>query len=204
MDANANTQSTQTQQITHQLLSSLGNLIATKDLSTAQHSERVGQLASEWIQYRRSKWEWLEHNVEAFELAARLHDLGKIGVLDEILNKPGSLTSNEREHLELHVEIGYQLVRDYPGVGEVADGIRYHHERWDGKGYPLGLSQHRIPWIARAIAIIDAFDAMTSKRIYRQPVSELEAMAELSREAGRQFDPDLVRDYAEFHYSRRT
>jgi HD-GYP domain-containing protein (c-di-GMP phosphodiesterase class II) len=192
------------QEISFQLLPSLAALITTKDIPTGQHSERVGTWAAEWIEYRRQKWQWLEHSVQVFDLAARLHDLGKVGVLDEILHKPGALTATERDHMQLHAEIGYQMIRDYPGAAEIAVAVRHHHERWDGQGYPLGLSGDRIPWAARAIAIIDAFDAMTSHRHYRTPVSEREAIEELQREAGRQFDPNLVQDFVEFYYSRRT
>lgn len=198
------TQTVTDREITIQLLPSFTRLIELKDHATHEHSRRVAELATEWVGFMRSRWRWLEVDVQAFETAALLHDIGKVGVLDEVLHKQSALTQTERDHMEQHTEIGYQMIRDYPGVTAIAEGIRHHHERWDGEGYPLGLKGARIPWIARAIAIVDAFDAMTSKRAYRQPVSDREALEEIVCEAGRQFDPELVREFAEFLHGRST
>ncbi len=202
-DAPAKTNPSQ-QEISFELLPSLSRFLALKDQATHAHSERVAELARDWGQYMQARGQWLEQNLVELECAARLHDLGKIGVLDEVLHKKSALTIEERGLMEQHAEIGYQMIRDYPGISALAEGVRHHHERWDGQGYPLGLKERRIPWLARAIAVVDAFDAMTSHRVYRPVLSELEALTELSKEAGRQFDPDLVRSFIEFLYSRRT
>lgn len=185
-------------------LQNLIQIISYKDQATLQHSNRVYELTREWASYMRRRWEWIEIEVEALETAALLHDLGKVGVLDEVLQKPGSLTVSERNHLEQHTEIGYQMIRDYPGIHDIALGVRHHHERWDGKGYPLGLKEGQIPAFAQIIAIVDAFDAMTSQRPYRSPRSGAEALLEIEKEAGRQFAPVRVTQFVQFMRARNT
>ncbi len=185
-------------------LQSLLQLLTLKDKGTFQHSDRVYQITQEWATYMRAKWQWTELHVETLATSALLHDIGKIGILDEILLKEGQLTAIERDQMEQHAEIGYQLIRDYPGIGEIASGIRHHHERWDGKGYPLGLKGERIPVFAQLIAIVDTYDAMTSFRSYQNTKSSTEALEEIKKEAGRQFNPDFVDSFLQFMHARNT
>lgn len=134
-------------------------------------------------------------NTDLFELllTACLHDVGKAAVPHFILDKPGPLTSNEWAQIKLHPILGHSLIQAVPAFCSVAPGILYHHERWDGKGYPHGVRATDIPVAARIISIADAFDAMTTCRPYRQPLSAEQAISELIKEAGKQFDPDLAR-----------
>ena len=186
------------------VVTSLVRLMALKDKATLQHSHRVYDLTQEWATYLRSRWGGLDFELEALEIAALLHDIGKIGILDEVLLKEESLSPSERDHMQQHSEIGYQMIRDYPRISSVAMGIRHHHERWDGKGYPLGLKEKQIPVIAQMICLVDAYDAMTSDRPYKKARSHEEALQEISNEAGRQFSPDLARVFIEFMHARNT
>src|SRR5213076_3318543 len=129
--------------------------------------------------------------VELARLAGRLHDVGKLAVPEEILRKPGPLTDEERRVLERHPQVGYRMLESL-GVDPIADWVLHHHERWDGHGYPDGLAGDEIPLGARIIFAADAFDAMTSDRLYRAALSFDEAVAEVARCAGTQFDPDVV------------
>jgi putative nucleotidyltransferase with HDIG domain len=186
------------------LLQNMMQIIALKDQGTLKHSNRVQALTHEWASYMRRRWQWLEMDLEALEMAALLHDVGKVGVLDEVLLKKGSLTPAERDHMEQHSEIGYQMIRDFPGIHDITLGIRHHHERWDGKGYPLGLKEKQIPVFAQIIAIVDAFDAMTSDRPYRKALPELQALQEIEKEAGRQFGPEFAASFVQFMRARNT
>ena len=186
------------------LVQNLVQLISLKDKNTLEHSNRVYALTREWATYMRSKWQWIDIDVSALELAALLHDVGKVGVLDEVLSKPDALSKVERDHLEQHSEIGYQLIRDFPGISDISLGVRHHHERWDGRGYPLGLKATQIPKIALIIAIVDAYDAITSDRPYRQARSHEVAMQEIEKEAGRQFSAELTKDFLNFMHSQNT
>jgi putative nucleotidyltransferase with HDIG domain len=126
------------------------------------------------------------------ELAALLHDLGKIAVPAEILSKPAPLDEGERTMVERHPVVGAELLRGLPGLEPVATIVRYHHERWDGQGYPDGLSGDRIPLASRIVSVCDSFDAMTSDRPYRAALRRDAALAELHENAGGQFDPWVV------------
>jgi putative nucleotidyltransferase with HDIG domain len=123
---------------------------------------------------------------------ALLHDIGKIGVPDHILRKPGPLTENEWTTMRLHPDLGAKIIAHVPFLEEVAVIIRAHHERWDGNGYPVGTAGQAIPLGARIFAVADSFDAMTSDRPYRRGRQLDEALAEVERCSGSQFDPQVV------------
>lgn len=128
-------------------------------------------------------------------LLAIMHDIGKIGIPLEILNKPGKLTDAEWNMMKTHVEKGYNIARSSQELSEIAEMIRYHHERWDGRGYPDGLKGEQIPILSRIISVVDAYDAMTNDRSYRKALRKSEARAELKRCAGSQFDPHVVSEF---------
>jgi HD-GYP domain-containing protein (c-di-GMP phosphodiesterase class II) len=131
------------------------------------------------------------------EAAALLHDFGKIGVNEETLLKPGPLTKSERIEIEMHVLRGYYILSGFAELEQVLKGVRNHHEHYDGSGYPNGLAEDNIPLIGRIIAVADAYDAMTSERPYRKARTKQEAMNELKRCAGTQFDPEIVEVFIE-------
>ncbi len=191
-------------QSSFELVPNLVRLLGVKDETTRSHVVRVHSLTQEWMSYLRSKWLLLEANIEVIEVAALLHDIGKVGVLDEVLQKRDSLTRIERDHLEQHSDIGYQLVRDFPGMAQIAEAIRHHHERWDGAGYPLGLRENQIPIASRIIAIVDAYDAIVSERPYKKAESTQVAMKEIEKEAGRQFCPQLAPLFIQFMHARNS
>ena len=134
---------------------------------------------------------------EELVFGSLLHDFGKIGISERILLKPATLTPEERSIIELHPRIGYSLVQQVPVLQNIAPAILHHHERWDGTGYPQGLRGEQIPLTARIICIADSFSAMTTERPYRAAMTVDEALAELERCAGEQFDPEVVRIFSE-------
>jgi HD-GYP domain-containing protein (c-di-GMP phosphodiesterase class II) len=133
-----------------------------------------------------------EETMDGLKVAGLLHDLGKIGVPDSILNKVGKLTDEERKTIEQHPSVAGNILNRTPQLGAIISAVIFHHERWDGQGYPNGLSGEAIPLIARILSVGDAFDAMTSDRPYRKAMSVGEALVELQANAGKQFDPSLV------------
>jgi HD-GYP domain-containing protein (c-di-GMP phosphodiesterase class II) len=166
----------------------LARAVDIRDDYTGQHSAEVGKLA-------RRVGERLgmeEGEAELLEFAARLHDVGKLGVPDAILQKPGPLEEDEWAIMRRHPEWGADMVSSVPGLESLADLVRSHHERWDGGGYPAGLAGERIPLASRVISACDAFSAMVSRRPYREPFSVDAALAELATSAGTQFDPQVV------------
>jgi diguanylate cyclase (GGDEF)-like protein/putative nucleotidyltransferase with HDIG domain len=171
---------------------SLAKAVDARDTYTGRHSDRVAELAGRIAARLGAD----EDQIELTRVAASLHDLGKLAVPEEILRKPGPLTEAERRMLERHPQIGFQMLESL-GVDSIAECVRHHHERWDGRGYPDGLPGPDIPLGARIIFVADAFDAMTSDRVYRGRLGEDEALAELTRNAGTQFDPEIVAALAE-------
>lgn len=136
--------------------------------------------------------------VELDELAlvSTLHDIGKVGIDDRILKKPEPLTDEEWAEMKRHPEIGYRICMASPELMSIAPYVLSHHERWDGTGYPAGLKGEEIPLLARIISIVDAYDAMTEDRVYRKKLSKEEALAEIEKNAGTQFDPKLAKLFA--------
>lgn len=126
-----------------------------------------------------------------------LHDIGKIAIDEKILNKAGRLDADEYEEIRRHTEIGYRILSSVKEMAELADYVLAHHEHWDGRGYPRGLIGQEIPHMARIIGVVDAYDAMTSDRSYRNAMSDEEAIVELMKHSGTQFDPDIVRVFTE-------
>jgi len=168
---------------------SLAKAVDFRDRYTHGHSERVAELSAGIAR----ELGLTKPEVEIVQRAATLHDLGKIGVSDAVLNKPGRLSKDEFAWIRAHAANGYEILRAAPSFEPLLPGIRHHHERYDGTGYPDGLAGANIPLIARIIAAADAYDAMTSERIYRKALTEAMARRELIRQAGRQFDPDVVK-----------
>src|SRR5437763_216811 len=170
----------------------LAKAVDARDTYTGSHSGRVAELAA-----RLALRLGLDpEQVELTRLAGSLHDLGKLAIPEELLRKAGELTDSERLVLERHPQIGYRML-DSLGVDPVADVVLHHHERWDGAGYPDGLRGEEIPLGARIIFVADAYDAMTSDRVYRARRSHEEALGELRRCTGTQFDPLIVDAFAE-------
>jgi putative nucleotidyltransferase with HDIG domain len=141
---------------------------------------------------------------EAIIAAAHVHDLGKVGSRDGSLKKPGDLSTEERQEIEQHAAVGAEIVSRLEAYRQSVDTIRHHHERWDGSGYPDGLEGERIPLGARIIAVADAFDAMTSDRVYRAALPVDVAFAELAKGRGTQFDPQIVDLFQTAYQSRST
>ena len=171
---------------------SLAKAVDARDAYTGSHSERVGELAARIAVRMNADPE----QVELIRLAGSLHDLGKLAIPEEILRKPAPLTEAERLVLERHPQIGYRMLESL-GVDPVAEWVLHHHERWDGAGYPDGVYGDAIPLGARIIFVADAYDAMTSDRVYRRRLTVEDALLELQRCAGTQFDPEVVAAFAE-------
>jgi diguanylate cyclase (GGDEF)-like protein/putative nucleotidyltransferase with HDIG domain len=166
---------------------SLAHAVDARDAYTGSHSYMVGELSA-----RVAKRMGLEtEQVELARLAGSLHDLGKLAIPEEILRKPGPLNEAERLVLERHPQIGFRML-DSLGIEPVASWVLHHHERWDGDGYPDRLGEDAIPLGSRILFVADAYDAMTTDRVYRSKLSHDRAISELERCAGTQFDPEVV------------
>jgi HD-GYP domain-containing protein (c-di-GMP phosphodiesterase class II) len=171
-----------------QTILALANAIDAKDNYTSDHGERLSRLAT----LTASRMNCSPQEIQAVNWGMRLHDIGKIGVPDEILQKPGSLTDDEWQQMRKHPEIGASIIAPVKNLSSVTEIILHHHERFDGFGYPHKLSGEKIPLGARIIAVVDAYGAMTDRRIYRKARSHTEAMAEIARCTGSQFDPGVT------------
>lgn len=178
----------QARQMTMQTVMTIVNTIDAKDEYTKGHSQRVAEYAVALAEELGMPEEEIEH----IRYIGLLHDIGKIGVPDAILNKPGRLNNTEFSLMKLHTVVGGEILKDINSMEELDEGAKYHHERYDGKGYPEGLVGEEIPYVARIICIADAYDAMTSHRVYRKRLSDEAVQEEIARCAGTQFDPKLA------------
>ena len=171
----------------------IARAVDAKDVRTHQHSQRVAEYSAMIAQEMNCfKWWRREKEISNLKKAAQLHDIGKIGVPDSVLNKVGRLTDEEYAQMKSHVDRGAEILKDFTLVEHVGDGTRYHHERYDGKGYPKGLKGEDIPLYGRIIGVADAFDAMTSNRVYRNHMDTDYVMNEMERGRGTQFDPNVL------------
>lgn len=196
----------------------LATAIDARDRYTHGHSERTSHyslvIAKELID--SGKIEYDREFMETVQLSALLHDVGKIGIRDQILNKSSKLNDEEFEAMKMHVTIGANIVKSVKGLTNLGDGILYHHERYDGRGYPCGLKGEEIPLIGRIVNVADSYDTITTARSYKPAASPAVAFEELRRCAGSQFDPVIVeafyqaykkgkitkREYTSFDFTR--
>ncbi len=178
----------ETQSLRSSILASIKITMFEKNNETEEHAERLAKLSK-----TLGKAAGLpEEKMDELELVATLHDIGKISIGKNILSKSGKLTDEDWREIKKHPEVGYRIAFSCPELRHIAEYILYHHERWDGQGYPQGLSGEKIPLISRIITIVDSYDAMTQDRAYRKAMSQEAAMNEIRGNAGTQFDPALA------------
>ena len=182
-----NEKNNEIQKMTFQAIETIANTIDAKDTYTQGHSYRVAEYSAAIAKALGLDKE----RVNNIHFIALLHDIGKIGVPDSVLNKPGRLTNEEYILMKQHTTIGGEILKDIKILPDLDIGAKHHHERYDGKGYPDGLSGNKIPYVARIIAIADAYDAMTTNRVYRKHLSKDIVLNELEHGKGTQFDPEI-------------
>lgn len=176
------------------VICAFNQLLDLKDLNTGVHSTRL----AEWGLRVGQELGLNEAELQNLEVAALLHDIGKVGIPDSILRKPGRLDPEEYALMKKHSEYGWAVLRMLPGFERAALDILHHHESFDGKGYPAGLKNSEIPVVSRIVCVIDAFDAMVSSRPYRKGLPFQEAVRRLIEASGTQFDPVVVKSFLSF------
>jgi putative nucleotidyltransferase with HDIG domain len=181
------------------VIAGLAGALLERDRYTGEHSESIVELATQVARGLALSDSEIEH----VRAAALLHDIGKVAVSDMVLNKPAPLDEGEWALMREHPVIGERILRAVPGLGAVARIVRHEHERWDGSGYPDGLAGDAIPIGARIILACDAYHAMTSDRPYRKAMAHAEAIRELGKGAGTQFDPQVTEVLIGCLYSQR-
>jgi HD-GYP domain-containing protein (c-di-GMP phosphodiesterase class II) len=175
------------------MIEGLSRALELRDIETEGHTRRVSVLMMrfrEQVPIPSAQW-------DAIKQGALLHDIGKLGIPDAILLKPGSLTQRERQVMQQHAVYGYNILAPIINLRQTLDIALYHHERWDGSGYPYGLAGEQIPLVARLFAVTDVFDALTSDRPYRPAWSHTQAIEYIKEQAGRLFDPQVVKLFLE-------
>jgi putative nucleotidyltransferase with HDIG domain len=177
------------------LIKAFINSIEAKDKYTLGHSERVSKYATDIAK----KLNLPDEQIKDVKIAGMLHDIGKIGIADEILNKPARLSKDEFEEMKRHPSIGTWILNNLNLSENTINAINYHHERFDGKGYPLGLKGKELSLSTQIVSLSDAYDAMTSDRPYRKAMSHREAIAELKKCSNTQFNPELVDLFDQAH-----
>jgi len=175
------------------LINTIIKTLYEKNPREERHSERVGEVA----QKIGAAIGFSETEIGKLKLIGHLHDIGKIAIEDGILNKEGRLTEKEKVEIQRHPDVGYRILSATSEMMDLADCVLAHHERWDGKGYPRGLSGEQIPIEARIIALADSYDAMSSERPYRKALNEEVILYEIRKNAGYQFDPDIAKIFVE-------
>jgi HD-GYP domain-containing protein (c-di-GMP phosphodiesterase class II) len=170
------------------ILRVMAKLLEERDKYTEHHSENVAKIACAIAR----RFGFSESEIKKLEMAGLLHDFGKIGISDQILNKQSSLTDEEYEIIKTHPSIAQAILEPVHNMEEIIPWIKYHHEKWDGSGYPDGISRRDIPLAARILAVADAYDTMHSRRTYHEPFDDEYILNELIDNKGRQFDPDVV------------
>lgn len=175
------------------IIASLETSLHEKTMETREHAQRMQNMC---IQFGQAL-ELPANEIDRLALLARLHDIGKIGIADDILNKTSELSQEEWMEIRKHPEIGYRIVYTSHELAAIAEEILHHHERWDGSGYPDGLQAHDIPFLARILSIVDAYDVMTHSRSYKESLNHHQAMQEIIRCSATHFDPELVAVFLE-------
>ncbi|MDF1870857.1 MAG: HD-GYP domain-containing protein, partial [Phycisphaerales bacterium] len=175
----------------------LSGAIDAKDRYTRGHSDRVAMLSKQLA----LEIGFNEEDAERVRLCGILHDVGKIGVPEAVLCKNGRLTDEEFDLIKLHPEIGANMLKELPSLQDILPGVLHHHERWDGRGYPMGLAGEDIPELGRILALADTFDAMSSNRAYRSAMPREKVLAEIANCAGTQFEPRLAEAFLKLDLS---
>ena len=186
--------------IKNSIINSIKKNLEEKSFETNEHTKRV-------LKYAEGIGKRLKLKIPEMEeliITAKLHDIGKIGIDENILKKPSDLTKEEYEIVKTHSEKGYRIINASSDLDNVAKCVLSHHERWDGKGYPLGLKGEEIPLVSRIISVVDAYDVMTNDRPYRKALKHKSAMEELERCSGTQFDPAIVKEFKIFMESEKN
>lgn len=167
---------------------------------TSEHTTRVVKYVIEIGKRLNLK----KSDLDELILSALLHDLGKFVIPKDVLMKPGKLTDEEYNIMKTHTEEGYKIINSMIGLKHIAKCVLFHHEKWDGGGYPLGLKKEEIPLFSRIISVADSYDAMVHERVYKKAMKKEDAIAELKRCSGTQFDPEIVDIFIDYIKQSRS